>query len=130
MKVGIRFSDNDFYITLQRFMQHLVDAYNERDDERDNRSDRLPFVERVLTKKRIVKLFNSLSVGFYWLYQNRFRYNQDQENSSHLQEYLQIEIANVYLGDEVDQYIKSSNGWDNGEFQYVDIGGDNEINCI
>jgi hypothetical protein len=126
MKVGVKFGDNDFYCTLQAFMQSAVDAYNRTDHERDKRRGDDTFINRMLTKERIVKLFNALAPGLYLLHQNQFTY----EGLPNPEKYLRIETKHVFLGDEVDQYVKERGEWDNGEFQWVDLGVDNTINCI
>jgi|ERR1700722_4650096 len=128
MKVGISFPDNDFYRTLRAFMQSLVDAYNGADHERYKRRGDPPF-QQMLTKKRIVILFNALAYGLYHLKQNQFPYDLN-EDSAHLQRYLRIETKHVFLGSEIDHYIEDSSGWANGEFQYVDLGVSGEIKCL
>lgn len=116
MKIGILFSDNDFYLTLEAFMRQLL--YTEQ-------LFKEPFVKR-LTKPRLVMLFNSTATGLYWLYQNRFEYSLDWEAGK----YLQIEEKHVYLGDEVDAFLKDRQQWANGEFQWVDLGVSSTVHCV
>lgn len=125
MKVGIYFSDNDFHYTLEAFMESLINVYRNHDSVQDKRRGAVPFSERMFTKEHIVILFNTLALGLYYLHQNQFRYNGLETSS----DYLRIDTKHVFLGNEVDQYIKDHDGWANGEFQYIDLGY-NTVHCI
>ena len=120
MKIGIRFSDNDFYFTVGAFMRQLVEA-----------SSNLPQAQaeslvKELTKKRIVELFNGMAPSLYILHQDQFRYSA----ADMIPNYLTITTKDVLLGKQVDTHLKKCDGWDNGEFQYVNLAGDKVIYCI
>lgn len=105
-KLAIRFSDNDFYNTMDAFFTIL----NKRG---------IHHYEN-LSKEKIVKLFNISAPGLYWLYQKGYESNLEMEE--HMSKYIQIKIDNVYIDDEVDKYIQDHNGWDNCEFFVLDNG--------
>lgn len=102
MIIGIRFSDNDFWATVEGFLKNLLEVGLE------SYSD--------LSKEGIVNLFNKSAMGIYYLVQNR----GDYESSPDLENYLKIETKNVYLNEEVKKYIENCNGWDNREFFVLD----------
>lgn len=104
-KVGIRFTDNDFYNTMMPFMGLLLDLGG----------DECP------SKAKIVELFNMLAPGLYWMFQNKFQYSNTLDHREHMKKYLQIKEENVFFDNEVTQHINKVNGWDNSEFHYVDF---------
>lgn len=119
-KIGIRFSDNDFYNTLHGFFRTLADSmlWNQRD------------LTENLTKARIVSLFNNMNYDLYQLYQNGFcppgHDRTEEENRQRLTAWLTIKEENVYFDEEVDSYIEEMRGPGghlNSEFQYFDLEG-------
>lgn len=118
-KIGIRFSDNDFYNTLYGFFRVLADGvlWNHHS---------LP---ETLTKARIVQLFNSTNYALYQLYQHGFRpphHNRtEEEDQQRITTWLTITEENVYFNEEVDQYVDHlrTSQCGNSEFQYFDLEG-------
>lgn len=110
-KLGIRFSDNDFYNTLHGFFQTFHDGITW------NRHD----LAGKLTKARIVDLYNSLIPGIYLLFQNGYRDIGHEFDPT----YLKITELNVYLDEEVDDYVEELRDTQcgNSEFQYYDYHG-------
>lgn len=106
-KLGIMFGDNDFYYTCTAFLRVLLP------DERftHHLANDLKF-----TKAQIVELFNGMTPSLYLLKQNAWRYS----SAPHIDDYLKITEANVYLDDEVDK-ISAENDNCNGEFFAVDF---------
>ena len=99
--IGIRFSDNDFFTTVIKFLTILhetgIDNYEE------------------LTKEKIVDLFNKSALGIYYLCQNRLTYDTRMPDT-----YLTIQVKHVFFDDEVEKHIEENNGNDNGEFFILD----------
>lgn len=105
--VGIKFGDNDFGLTLSAFIRLL--AENSRSE------GQIPE-----TKVKIVELFNRSAPGIYWVAQNRLQYNPNWDPST----YLQIGEEDVYVDDEVDEFINSDRvGTCNMDFYVVDLRG-------
>ncbi len=91
------FRDNDFSKTLGSFLNLLKQSGIEITD-----------------KRQVVILFNNLAPGLYWLYQNRFAYDENWNASA----YLRITENSVYFDDEVDAIIRDDN---NCEFQAITL---------
>lgn len=106
--IGIRFPDNDFHNTITAFLECLRFTGLESYEGYQNNG---------LNKEKIVELFNKSAAGLYWLCQNRLRYTN--ENFDPIK-YLTISVDNVFLDEEVSNYIKEHKGWDNGEFHVLD----------
>jgi hypothetical protein len=105
-KIGIRFSDNDFGITIKSFLEIY---YNAR------KSWYLD--EEEVDKKSIVEIFNKSAHGIYWVCQNRLIYQPEWDAAK----YIQIEEKSVFFDKEVDEYIEKVDGWDNCEFFILDL---------
>lgn len=103
--VGIMFGDNDFFITIQAFLEGLKnDSYNKFKVTPDN----------------VAELFNRSAAGLYWLHQNRLDYNTDWDAAK----YLQIEKKYVCIGmEEINAYLESRNHDCNSEFMWIDENG-------
>jgi len=116
-RVGIRFSDSDFSRTIRAFLTMLPAS-----------KDYCWIVEgdmgnTLFTKEEIVRMFNASIGGIYGLTQNYFRRLASPEANEgweaeveRIGNYLQITEDNVYLGDEVTDFIDENKGWFNGEF--------------
>ena len=101
MKLGIRFNDNDFGLVITSFLSLFKDT------------NKLGNV----TKEHIVEHFNKIVPSI-----NRLIYN----DSTTPDDYLEINVDNVYIGDEVNDFLKSDCVeatwyWYNGEFHYIDL---------
>jgi hypothetical protein len=107
MKIGIYFGDNDFWRTITKFLEILEEGV-------DNHHAYNITVEKRYTKEHIVKAFNEIASGIYWLSQNGFTYQTDWDAKP----YLQLDISNVYIDAEVDEQLKEDN---NGEFHFIEI---------
>lgn len=103
--LGIRFSDNDFGNTVRAFLRCIldtgIDSYN---------------LEGNLGKEKVVELFNRSAPGLYWLCQNLLRDDKNWDPST----YLIISAKNVFLDDEVTNYIQECKGRDDSEFHVLD----------
>lgn len=101
MKLGIRFNDNDFGLVITKYLSLFKDT------------NKLGNV----TKEHIVEHFNKIAPSI-----NRLIYNQYTTPD----DYLEINVDNVYIGDEVNDFLKSDCVeatwyWYNGEFHYIDL---------
>lgn len=104
IKVGISLGDNDFYICVTNFLSHMIPPFSK------------------LTKELVANLFNNSISAFYLAYQCTYQGTGENQDLGHIKEYLNISPDQVYLGDEVDAYIKENGGWCNGEFFVYDDG--------
>lgn len=107
MKIGINFGDNDFQITFENVMNALLFAFNEKD-------------KMFRTKTNLVKIVNSLSIGMYLLHQNKFEYSCSSKEIDHIEKYLNISTSDIFLNDQVDDYLKKNDNWCNSEFIFMD----------
>ena len=101
MKLGIRFNDNDFGLVITKYLS-LFKVTNTLGN---------------VTKEHIVEHFNKIAPSI-----NRLIYN----DSTTPDDYLEINVDNVYIGDEVNDFLKSDCVeatwyWYNGEFHYIDL---------
>jgi hypothetical protein len=114
-KLGIRFADNDFYNTMRGFLTLIsidgVDAYGSK-----NNPEAL--------KKKICDLFMATALEIYCVCQKK----SHKYDNMNLQTYFKLKTADVFVGEEVDQYLFAAQGWDNSEFFYLDEFGN--FNCI
>jgi len=67
-----------------------------------------------LTKQQLLDLLKELCNGFYLLYYFRNNINSVYNRKDYLVSRLKIE--NIYFGQEVNDYLRECNGWDNYEF--------------
>jgi hypothetical protein len=95
-QIGIRFPDNDFGNTVRAFL----DGLKEWD---------------ALDKPTIVELFKRSAPGLYWLYQNRMGYGLNWKPEC----YLFIQEKDVFLGKEVEEYLKNNSSNCNGDFHVL-----------
>jgi len=102
--IGISFSDNDFANTFRGFLECIkingIESYENLD------------------KAKIVELFEKSKLGLYYLFQNHFRYKNDDDRTM---EWLTISENDIYLNEEVDAYLKDDPGKLNGEFHVLDV---------
>ena len=112
LKIGIYFGDNDFWRTSEAFLKVL------KSGELNHHADanKLTLKERY-TKQRIVNLFNKIGESLYWINQNGFSYDL-QWNAS---EYLQIDLDDVYLDEEIKELLKSKDYDNEGEYTFVSL---------
>lgn len=114
-KLGIRFPDNDFYDTMRGFLTLIslngADAYVSAKNLESS-------------KKKICELFMATALEIYCVCQNK---SHKYENMN-LQTYFKLTSGDVFIGEEVDQYLFAAKGWDNSEFFYLDEFG--SFNCI
>ena len=101
MKLGIRFNDNDFGLVITKYLSLFKDT------------NKLGNV----TKEHIVEHFNKIAPSI-----NRLIYN----DSTTPDDYLEINVDDVFIGDEVNDFLKSDCVeatwyWYNGEFHYIDL---------
>jgi hypothetical protein len=105
--VGIRFQDNDFFMTTATFLSALSAPAS--DDT------------FILTKENVAAAFNESAFGLYIIGQWGFKYSNSIEEQRTLCEYLKITEKNVFFDDEViDYYVNEE--CKNAEFCYIVIG--------
>jgi hypothetical protein len=109
MKVGIRFSDNDFTSDIQSFMWIFV----------------LPTFsdgKTHLTSDAIVDLFNShfptMKAYLDWYYSTDFSKSKPIGVQKH--EYSEISVSDIYWDGETDQFIRNWEENNNSEFVWTD----------
>lgn len=112
-KFAVRFGDNDFYFTLLGIGNAFLTAHTESHPKKVS-----------FTKEQIVKIWNDLAIGMYFLCQNKFTYHHlssMEEHAQHTKNYLKISVESVYIDDEVDDhyYDLINNGMANGESLFV-----------
>lgn len=110
-KIGIKFSDNDFYYTFTAFLRFLLpdETYTH------HMAQTIKY-----TKKQVADLFNVMALGIYLVKQNAWRYG-DANSFLHTQEYLKIKESDVMLDDEVDKFIADNPNGCNSEAFFVDF---------
>lgn len=117
MRVGIRFSDNDFSQVVRRFLYLLKDSMEYFEGE-----------DKDYSKATIVSMFNETAYGLDLMFQ---RWATDSVSTK---KYLRIAERNVFLNEEIDEYMNTKcswstdkhgimHCWDNGEFHYMDDSG-------
>ena len=114
-KLGIRFPDNDFYHTMRGFLT-LISL---------NGADAYVSVKNLeSSKKKICDLFMATALEVYCICQAK----SHKYDNMNLQTYFKLISEDVFIGEEVDQYLFVAKGWDNSEFFYLDEFG--SFNCI
>jgi len=118
MKVGIRFSDNDFGQTLRAFVAiFIVPTFKDIGDGH---------MVSHLTTSQIVDLFNTHCKHLHryerWMYGPEWDYtsNKSKLEDNMLLDYLTIHDMDVYWDDKTDVYITDWNANNNGEFIWTD----------
>lgn len=86
MKIAIKFGDNDFHATFRGVLWFILIGW------KYNRVE--------LTKAEYLNIINECSATAYKLFQNPLCLESTKE-------YLQIEIGQVFLNEEVDEVLKS-----------------------
>jgi hypothetical protein len=117
IKIGLSFGDNDFSITFEAFLKNVGYGFGPLREET---------IEQV--KNRLNNIYNLSILGMYIAVQNRLEYRSKdetmEEHAEHIKNYLVKDGNNsklFYINEEVDQYLESCDGWDNGEFHYIEI---------
>ena len=115
MKVGIRFSDNDFMNTTRMFMElFIIPTFVDRGEGH---------MVIHLTSSQIVELFNRHAVYcFKYMQDNDTREYMrfDEKSLEHYRDWLQITEQDVYWDDKTDPYIEDWNSNNNCEFVWTD----------
>jgi len=122
MKIAIKFGDNDFHSTFNPIMDTLYAAFLYHGGLPEN-------------KKKLLIMINSISYGFYLLFQNQFEYNGEISGEvSSTKDYLILTEKKLLLNEEVDEYLKSLEpygGGDNSSTFILDTSlYNNNIYCV
>ncbi len=115
MKVGIRFSDNDFVLPIMMFFElYIIPNFIEREEGH---------MITHLTTSQIVDMFN-LYVVYCLKYQ---RENDDRDfardmsfDFKNYKDYLQITEMDVYWDDKTDEYVEDWESGNGSEFTWTD----------
>lgn len=105
-KLGIRFNDRDFNVTITNFLKLF--------------GENVWYSECTFTKTDIMELFNQCAGSIYWISQNGGCY-KDKYNKIPVYKYLTITEKNVYMDDEVTDFLKENDECYNGEFFYIEF---------
>lgn len=116
MKVGIRFSDNDFTQHIYAFIEiFIVPTFKDIGDGH---------MVTHLTSQMIVDQFNMHCKYLYryigWMYGPKWDYESKKLHERQLSDWLTITPSDVYWDDRTDVYIKDWNANNNGEFTWTD----------
>ena len=111
MKIAIRFTDNDFQITIVKFLEIMLEGL--KDDFRE--TYRMRTEPEVPDKSVIVDIFNKTAPGIYLMVQSGF---VSKEFNPY--DYIQITENNVFIGDEVQIQKDKESVCYNGEFFILD----------
>lgn len=122
-KFGVKFGDNDFFNTFSRLLPAICEGIIENNHFFKEHWKDSP---NGITKEYLAEVINNTSTGFYYAYQNPLLYNIKHETNGkgkweNPKKYLQITPDQIYINEEVDNYIEETYGWDNSEFFYVEI---------
>ena len=122
MKVGIRFSDNDFSMIIKAFMDmFILPTFIEREEGHMVTHLTSPMIVELFNKHlpyvdRYMKWYFSLADSY------PYRHNKKEklyDNDVHA-EYLKITEMNVYWDNNTDKYISDWNENNNCEFIWTD----------
>lgn len=102
--IGIHFGDNDFGNTIRAFLRNLM--WEGLDSFRNQ------------SKKDFADLYNKSCEGLYWLCQNKG--NHQHRDTSTTKNYLAITEQNVFLNEEVAEFIKTNKTGFNSDFHVLD----------
>lgn len=102
--IGIRFSDNDFGVTVHHWLEQFVQVMTYRRGVEE------------YNKEKIVEIYNKTIGSFYLMYQADD--NKDEEEIKRITNYLQIELDQVFLNEEVDNHLIKVDYWDNSQLHY------------
>jgi hypothetical protein len=117
MKLGIRFSDNDFTTIVHAFFAMvIVPTFEEREDGH---------MVTHLTSSMVVELFNRHMAHVdryvkWYCGKNYYPYDKAVLTDNPLQNYFIITEADVYWDDNTDEYINDWNGNNDGAFVWTD----------
>jgi hypothetical protein len=101
--IGISFSDNDFGSTLRPLTFAIMQMIIYRDDTE-------------FTEESILELIKKTIGSFYLMYQADDIH--DEAGNNRTIEYLEEYPVEVFLNEEVEDYLIKNDYWDNGEFYY------------
>lgn len=113
-KIGIAFSDNDFWETWENTLEVLAKSFLYRGTGSKNS------IFPQLTRQRLTKQINKGVGGIYCLAQGMVdRGKQEERFNPH--EYLKITPSDVFINGEIEQYLTQAGYDQNREFFIVDI---------
>lgn len=105
MKIGIRFSDNDFTNTFRSVLTIFKEMYLYRGEDFQK-----------LTKEKILEIVLEMAPICYKSFQSN-----DFDIDNNTREWVTSSRVQIFLNDEVDNYVEKNNGWDNHEFHILDL---------
>ena len=106
MKIGIRFGDNDYQREFVAVLKIFQNYYEKHLD--------LPY-----SKSDLVKIINELSTGIF-LMETRRRFAEESEKIEFYRSYIKLSEKDVFLNEEVDNFIANNPyGW-NHDFHFLD----------
>lgn len=121
---GIRFSDNDFISTLTPWVESFVRMLNHRSYVPSyHYADK----SKEITKEYIENLFRKTIGSFYLMHQA-----DSLDDKEGVIDYIETHPIEIYLNEEVGEYITKCKGWDNSEFYYwfFDPYAESDVSCI
>jgi hypothetical protein len=115
MKVGIRFSDNDFCSDIKTFMWlYILPTFKETEPNH---------FTTYLTSSMIVELFNNyfptMKKYLDW-YHSKYNDWEEELIGKQIEDYFKINEMNIYWDDKTDEYIEDWKGNNNSEFIWTD----------
>jgi hypothetical protein len=106
--LGIRFTDNDFCTTISSFMKVVISNGE---------------IFKIKDKAKLRWLINESLFAFYITSQNVLEYNGlqylDASYIKSMKKYLTVDECDIYIDDEVTDFIHENKKWYNGEFQFI-----------
>ena len=104
ISIGIRFHDNDFWLTIHIFLGYIQQHFMQNREKCNQ--------DRIALKAEIVGMFNEMAYEFYLMH------SAPGSDGPSIQKYLEIEDKNVFINDEVSQHLAKYEFEDNSEFHY------------
>ncbi len=105
MLIGIDFGDNDFSSTIRAFLKIFKDSVL------------VELYPQNVTKENIIRLWDMLAPGCYWLAQDGFQDKNGPEEELSIINYLKITKDRIYLNEECIQNFYEDNNW---SYWYID----------
>lgn len=115
LKLGIRFANNDYYLTMRGILMTLFIA---------SEMGTLNAREFLKNKQHVQLIINQLSYGCYLAFQNPFIHGEEARNNSYAPDrssYLDIPPEDIFIGDEVPELLNSADFEYDGEFFVIDF---------
>jgi hypothetical protein len=101
---GVKFGDNDFYITFAKLLPDIAESiFIRRDGE--------------ISKLELCKLINLGVTGYYYVNQNPLSY----EDNANITKYLQVREEQIYIDEELDNLLRDKKYFRNGELFCVTL---------